>query len=202
MFQHSAEWRDADLSGVAAPAPPVPLRYGFDEADPFQPVLEHLDPELAEVIVEAGAAGMPVLAPMALPSAGPGLQPECGSLLEVAISGMGEQYAEVFDLLVPLGDEDEANQAGGPGCGDQGGLFDWCFPWTYKYNTHTTCTQWSPWTLGGVGGSATCERTRHCTQHWTKVKVHTDCTTTTTTGNNGAKLQRQTMAALAGPSCP
>jgi hypothetical protein len=90
----------------------------------------------------------------------------------------------------------------GPGCGDQAGLLDWCIPWTFTHNTNLVCTQWGPWVLGGVGGSATCERIRHCTQHFIKVKVHLDCSTTTTPGAHPPRPQVQTMAALPGPTCP
>jgi len=59
---------DVEWASVEPAAAPVPLRFGFDVNDQFQPVLEYVGPELVEIIVEAGGAGMPVLAPMAVPT--------------------------------------------------------------------------------------------------------------------------------------
>jgi hypothetical protein len=93
----------ADLSAVAPADDPVTLHLGFDEADPWQPVLEVADANLVEVIVEAGGAGMPALAPMAMPVPVDGEL--CGSALEAGLNDIAGDYITAFGLDQQLSDE-------------------------------------------------------------------------------------------------
>jgi hypothetical protein len=168
MFQHSAEWRDADFSGVAAPAPPVPLRYGFDEADPFQPVLEHMDPELAEVIVEAGAAGMPVLAPMALPSAGGG-----GNFSLACVLGEYDASFSEFAEATGISNDDGTGAPGGGDCGPEDAR---CKKTVTTYTFGPDCSPWSGWSVQRrSNGTPYCRRERDCRSHTRTIIIHEDC---------------------------
>ncbi len=173
-----------DLAAVPLAPDPLTLRLGFDEGDPFQPLLEVADAPVAEALVEAGGAGMPELAPLALPVEVGGVA--CGSALEAGLNDMEIDYRLAFggDQELPADESPAAD-----GCGS---LWDWCWPSTHTFKSHTTCSPWSGW-HPAVGGW--CERTRTCTDHFTKVRVKIDCSSTTSTFTGSPYTDRQRKTA-------
>jgi hypothetical protein len=106
------------------------------------------------------------ITPMALPVPVDGEL--CGSALEAGLNDVAVDYTTAFGLDQQLSEDGDAG-----GCA---GFPGFCFPRTYYFNSHTTCTQWGPWSPRPRG----CIRFRTCTDHRIKVRVKLNCDTITT----------------------
>jgi hypothetical protein len=168
MFAHASGLADMDWEGVEPAGEPVPLRYGFDEADPFQPVLDAVQPGVAEAMVEVGAAALPVLAPMAIPAAEGG-----GRWTLACLTGeLADQFGEFSEVT---GITNDGGGGGGGECGS-GPEDKRCKYTSTTYTFGPNCSPWSGWSVQQKpNGTRYCRRIRDCRSHTRTIIIHTDC---------------------------
>ena len=148
------------------------VRFGFDVSDRFQPVLGEIEPATAELLVEVGAAGLPVLAPMAIPSAGGG--GAGGGFTLACVVGEYEQAFSEFGDATGIIDDGGGGVDGG--CGQAG---ESCWPSTTTYHYGPNCSPWSGWSVQqSPSATAYCRRERDCRTHTRTMTIHSDCSVT------------------------
>jgi len=145
--------------------------------------------------VEIGGAGLPVLAPMAVPAAGAGAGG--GWTLECVVGEYEQAFTEFGDATGLINDGAGENAGG---CGQAGAT---CLPTTTKYKFQPVCSPWSPSTINITG---LCTRDRNCQTKTLVVTIKSDCSTIQHYEYGSPYTQSQSTPALTRPDgskyCP